>query len=111
MDEPMTEPLDQPSMTEEGAHVTGPEPAPRPEPRAMTDDLHALLAALPPEIVAALEGLPPERDLIEVVMDLGRRPEARFGGGGEAVLLEREVVEADLQYVVDHIGTLSLIHI
>jgi stage III sporulation protein SpoIIIAA len=71
----------------------------------MTDDLDALLASLPPEIVAALKALPPERDLIEVVMDLGRRPEARFGGGGEAVLLEREIVEADLQYVVDHIGT------
>ncbi|HEY8168796.1 MAG TPA: R3H domain-containing nucleic acid-binding protein [Candidatus Limnocylindrales bacterium] len=70
----------------------------------MTDDLHALLAALPPEIIAALEALPPERDLIEVVMDLGRRPEARFGGGGEAVLLEREIVEADLTYVVEHIG-------
>jgi len=75
------------------------------EPREMTDDLHALLAALPPEIVAAVEKLPPDRDLIEVVMDLGRRPEARFGGGGEQVLLEREVVEDDLQYVVDHIGS------
>ena len=71
----------------------------------MTDDLDALLAALPPEIVAALRALPPERDLIEVVMDLGRRPEARFGGGGEDVLLDREIVEADMQYVVDHIGT------
>ena len=75
------------------------------EPREMTDDLHALLAALPPEIVAAVEQLPPERDLIEVVMDLGRRPEARFGGGGEQVLLEREVVDDDIQYVVDHIGS------
>ena len=106
-DRPTTEPLsrrtkeppDERSMREEGAAV------PSPEPREMTDDLHALLAALPPEIVAALEALPPERDLIEVVMDLGRSPEARFGGGGEAVLLEREIVESDLQYVVDHIGT------
>ena len=38
-------------------------------------------------------------------MDLGRRPEARFGGGGEQVLLEREVTEEDIQYVVDHIGS------
>ncbi len=75
------------------------------ERREMTDDLHALLAALPPEIVAAVEKLSPERDLIEVVMDLGRRPEARFGGGGEQVLLEREVVDDDIQYVVDHIGS------
>ena len=75
------------------------------ERREMTDDLHALLAALPPEIVGALEKLSPERDLIEVIMDLGRRPEARFGGGGEQVLLEREVVDDDIQYVVDHIGS------
>ncbi len=69
------------------------------------DDLKALLASLPPEIAERLRGLPPERDLIEVVMDLGRRPEARFGGGGEEVLLEREIGEEDIQYVVDHIGS------
>ena len=38
-------------------------------------------------------------------MDLGRRPEARFGGGGEEVLLDREVTEEDIQYVIDHIGS------
>jgi stage III sporulation protein SpoIIIAA len=69
------------------------------------EDLDALLAALPPEIVVALRRIPPERDLIEVIMDIGRRPEARFGGGGEEELLEREVEEQDLQYVIDHIGS------
>jgi stage III sporulation protein SpoIIIAA len=68
-------------------------------------DLEALLVALPPEIAARLRSFPPERDLIEVVMDVGRRPEARFGGGGEEELLEREVEEEDLQYVIDHIGS------
>jgi stage III sporulation protein SpoIIIAA len=103
--------MNEPSMPAEGAAVPSAEPVHSPvrksslEPRETTDDIHALLAALPPEIVAVLEALPPERDLIEVVMDLGRRPEARFGGGGEVVLLEREIVEADLQSVVDHIGT------
>jgi stage III sporulation protein SpoIIIAA len=70
-----------------------------------SDDLDALLEALPPEIVERLRGLPPNRELIEVIMDLGRRPEARFGGGGEEVLLEREVNEEDIQYVIDHIGS------
>jgi stage III sporulation protein SpoIIIAA len=70
-----------------------------------SDDLDALLEALPPEIVERLRGLSPERELIEVIMDLGRRPEARFGGGGEEVLLEREVNEEDMQYVIDHIGS------
>jgi stage III sporulation protein SpoIIIAA len=42
--------------------------------------------------------------VIEVVMDLGRRPEARFPDA-EVTLLEREIVEADLGFVVEHIGT------
>src|SRR3954447_19398459 len=77
------------------------------DPRSQTEpqDLEALLTALPPEIADRLRKLPPERDLIEVVMDVGRRPEARFGGGGEEELLEREVEEEDLQYVIDHIGS------
>jgi stage III sporulation protein SpoIIIAA len=69
------------------------------------DDLEVLLVALPPEIVEKLRMVPAERDLIEVVMDLGRPPEARFGGGGEQILLEREVSEEDIQYVIDHIGS------
>jgi stage III sporulation protein SpoIIIAA len=73
--------------------------------REITDDLHALLAALPPEIVQRLDALPAERELIEVVLDLGRPPEARFGGGGEEDLLDRDVSDDDIQYVVDHIGT------
>jgi len=68
------------------------------------DDLDVLLAALPPEIVAAIHALPDPEMLIEVVLDLGRRPEARYPNS-EVALLEREVVEADIQYVVDHIGT------
>ncbi len=68
-----------------------------------TDDLDALLEALPPEIVARLRGFASRADLLEVVLDLGRRPEARFIHG-EEVLLEREIVEADLAHVIEHIG-------
>jgi stage III sporulation protein SpoIIIAA len=75
------------------------------ERREITDDLDALLEALPPEILQRLRALPPEREVIEVILDLGRRPEARFGGGGEEVLLDREIEDADIQYVVDHIGS------
>ncbi len=73
--------------------------------RELTDDLDALLAALPPEIADRLRNLPEDRELIEVVLDLGRRPEARFGSGGEEVLLDREVTDRDIQWVVDHIGS------
>jgi len=68
------------------------------------DDLDALLTSLPPEIVAAVDALPDRTAVIEVVMDLGRRPEARFPDA-EVTLLEREIVEADLGFVIEHIGT------
>jgi stage III sporulation protein SpoIIIAA len=72
--------------------------------RESIDDLDALLTSLPPEIVAAVHALPDRTALIEVVMDLGRRPEARFPDS-EVALLDREIVEADLAFVIEHIGT------
>src|SRR5665811_1689652 len=68
------------------------------------DDLDALLGALPPEIVAAIHALPDQTALIEVVLDLGRVPEARFPDS-EVTLLDREVTEADIALVVDKIGS------
>src|SRR3954463_2893563 len=73
-------------------------------PRESIDDLDALLSSLPPEIVAAVHALPEKQALIEVVLDLGRRPEARYPDR-EVTLLDREIGEADLQYVVEHIGS------
>jgi stage III sporulation protein SpoIIIAA len=87
-----------------------PEPRPamperEPDERMETiDDLDALLAALPPEIVGAVRNLEDLEGIIEVVMDLGRRPEARFPDS-EVTLLDREVNETDLAYVVEHIGS------
>jgi stage III sporulation protein SpoIIIAA len=68
-----------------------------------TDDLDALMAALPDEIVQRLRTVASRADLLEVVMDLGRHPEARFTHG-EQVLLDREVTEADINHVIEHIG-------
>jgi stage III sporulation protein SpoIIIAA len=73
-------------------------------PRESIDDLDALLQALPPEIVAAVNALPDRNALIEVVMDLGRSPEARFPDA-EVNLLEREIADEDIAFVVDHIGS------
>ena len=81
-------------MTDQGAHHR----------RESIDDLDLLLGAIPPDIVVAVHALTDPAQLIEVVMDLGRRPEARFTNG-EVTLLEREITEADIAYVVDHIGT------
>ncbi len=72
--------------------------------RELIDDLDALLAAIPPEIVDAIHRLPDQVDMIEVVLDLGRRPEARFPNS-EVTLLEREIDESDIAWVVEHIGT------
>jgi stage III sporulation protein SpoIIIAA len=71
--------------------------------RESIDDLSLLLSALPPDIVQAVRELTDPAELIEVVMDLGRRPEGR-SANEEVVLLDREVGEADIRYVVDHIG-------
>ena len=72
--------------------------------RETIDDLDVLLASLPPEIVKAVHRLPNKEELIEVVMDLGRKPEGRFPDA-EVSLLDREVTEADIAFVIDHIGS------
>ncbi|HZL15646.1 MAG TPA: AAA family ATPase, partial [Verrucomicrobiae bacterium] len=72
--------------------------------RELIDDLDALLGALPAEIVAAIHALPNQTELIEVVLDLGRVPEARFPDS-EVTLLDREVTEADIALVVEKIGS------
>jgi stage III sporulation protein SpoIIIAA len=71
--------------------------------RRITDDLDALLVTLPPRILEPLRLLNGQEDLLEVVLDLGRTPEARFPGR-EVVLSEQEVTETDLEYVVSRIG-------
>ncbi|MCL4534535.1 MAG: AAA family ATPase [Bacteroidetes bacterium] len=71
--------------------------------RVITDDLEALLDALPHRISHPLEALEERHDLLEVVMDLGRVPEARFPGK-EVVLDEREVTQDDLDHVIARIG-------
>ena len=71
--------------------------------RIITDDLDLLLAALPPHICDPLKQRTDNSALLEVVMDLGRRPEARYPGS-EVVLSEREVTSEDIDYVVAHIG-------
>jgi len=74
-----------------------------PNEQIVTDDLDLLLEALPPRIVQALAEPEMRVDLLEVVMDLGRLPEARYPGR-EVVLSHEEVTEIDLQFVIDHIG-------
>jgi len=69
----------------------------------ITDDLDLLVDSLAPHIGDPIRLRNDKHELLEVVMDLGRLPEARFPGR-EIVLSEREVTESDIEYVVTHIG-------
>jgi len=71
--------------------------------QVITDDLDALLEALPPRIKEAAYRLEDRAELLEIVMDLGRQAEARFPER-EVILCDDPVSEADLHYVVDRIG-------
>jgi stage III sporulation protein SpoIIIAA len=72
----------------------------------ITDDLGELLAVLPESIRTTLEQHPKLSILIEVVMDLGRYPEARFPDGAE-YLRDVVITRAELQYCVDRLGSFS----
>src|SRR5215211_608663 len=78
-------------------HLSGPA-------EIVTDDLDQLMEVLPPHICDPLVALPDKRDLLEVVMDLGREPEARFSGR-EIILSSHPVTEEDIDYVIQRIGT------
>ena len=71
--------------------------------RRITDDLEALLEALPPHIVAPLRSGDDRDNLLEIVLDLGRLPEARYAGR-EVILSDAETTRADLDYVISRIG-------
>jgi stage III sporulation protein SpoIIIAA len=69
-----------------------------------TDDLADLLDILPPHIHKPLVEQKDINTLIEVVMDLGRPPSARFLEE-EVDLSSREVIQEDIDYVTNRIGT------
>uniref|UniRef100_UPI0040493F55 AAA family ATPase n=1 Tax=Cyanobium sp. TaxID=2164130 RepID=UPI0040493F55 len=73
-------------------------------PQRITDDLDRLLEVLPAEVQQAL-ATPQARDqLLEVVLDLGRVPEARYPARVMA-LGENPVTRADLEAVIDQLGS------
>ena len=69
----------------------------------VTDNLTQLLEVVPPPIRAFLEQEDSLEDLLEIVMDLGRIPEARYP---ERVveLGEEPVTAADIEFVVGRVG-------
>jgi stage III sporulation protein AA len=72
--------------------------------KRITDDLDAMLERLPPHIAQPLREREDRSELLEVVMDLGRLPEARYPDR-EIVLGDKEVDEEDIEYIVSRIAT------
>ncbi len=68
-----------------------------------TDDLELLMNVLPPHICESLRRENKFDNLLEVVLDLGRKPEARYIDH-EKDLSDHEVTSAEIDYVVQRIG-------
>ena len=69
----------------------------------ITDNLDSLFGVLPPEISKSITVEGKNADLIEVILDLGRVPTARFSGE-EFELSGGEITHKDIAYVVKRIG-------
>ena len=66
-------------------------------------DLEALLDMLPPRIQETLRNREDISELLEVVLDLGRVPEARVLD--ESIVLDsQEVTQEDIQHVIERVG-------
>src|ERR1700726_3541818 len=71
--------------------------------RPIMDDLELLLGVMPPAIRQAIEAGTDGEALVEIVIDLGRAPEARFAERGVELTGEL-VTRQDIAYVVDRVG-------
>jgi stage III sporulation protein SpoIIIAA len=71
--------------------------------KRITDDLHALLGVLPPELAEAVKKANNSDNLLEIILDLGRVPVARFVDT-EVTLSDKEVDKSQIDYVVSRIG-------
>ena len=73
------------------------------EQRKITDDLDVLMEVLPEKLSAYVKKAGSSQNLLEIVMDLGRVPLARFTDG-EVILSEKEVTSDDINFIVERIG-------
>ena len=74
--------------------------------REITDDLDLLLRVMPPHIRESLNRQADLKNLIEVVMDLGRQPEGRFPSRA-IYLSEPSITREDLDYVIHRVGSFT----
>ncbi|HEY3281926.1 MAG TPA: R3H domain-containing nucleic acid-binding protein [Armatimonadota bacterium] len=82
--------------------VTTPDSFP-PGQQRVTDNLEQLLACLPLEVRDSLQSQDRLEELLEIVLDLGREPEARFPDRA-VYLLDRGVTGEDIDFVTNRVG-------
>jgi stage III sporulation protein AA len=69
----------------------------------ITDNLDILFDVLPPHVAEAVHTANQNENLLEIVLDLGRKPEARYTDR-ELILSDQEVTQSDIDLVVARIG-------
>src|SRR5512137_2066587 len=69
----------------------------------ITDNLDILFNVLPPHVAEAVHVANQNENLLEIVLDLGRKPEARYTDR-ELTLSDQEVTQSDIDLVVARIG-------
>src|SRR5512136_705383 len=69
----------------------------------ITDDLEALLDVLPSDVRKAVEKADDSENLLEIILDLGRVPTARFVDR-EIILRDSEVTRTEIDHVDEHTG-------
>jgi stage III sporulation protein AA len=79
---------------------------PAPEKREVVDNLDLLLDVLPLPVHEALTHRPHLQELVEVVLDLGRPPEARYGEQ-TVYLFDTPVSREDLHFTVTRVGSFT----
>ena len=80
------------------AHQTQPARSPR-----WDEEVELLARALPPDLARALHERIDPRELLEIVLDLGREPEARVPGR-EVLLADHPVSTSDLDHGANNVG-------
>jgi stage III sporulation protein SpoIIIAA len=71
--------------------------------RVSTDNLDLMLGVLPPPIRVALKDAGNLDELVEVVLDLGRRPEARYTSSS-LYLTQKLITKEEIEYVESRVG-------
>ena len=69
----------------------------------ITDNLDILFDVLPPQLAEAVHAANQNENLLEIVLDLGRKPEARYTDR-ELILSDQEAAQSDIDLVVARIS-------